>query len=95
MPGVPLYEGLAYTFRWGVRSLATLDLWDRISAARVISPAGTVTNVFVVDSEPPRVFDRAALRAVARWKYRPKVEDGAAVVRHGVMVVLTFELVDD
>jgi protein TonB len=49
----------------------------------------------VVDSEPPRVFDRAALRAVARWKYRPKVEDGAAVVRHGVMVVLTFELVDD
>jgi protein TonB len=60
-----------------------------------ISPAGTVVNPFVVDSEPPRTFDRAALRAVARWKYKPKVEDGVAVIRRGVKVVLTFEIIDD
>ena len=59
-----------------------------------ISPAGTVVNPFVVDSEPRRIFDRSALRAVSRWKYKPKVEDGAAVIRHGVQVVLTFELED-
>ncbi len=57
-----------------------------------ISPAGTVVNPFVVDSEPPRTFDRSALRAVSRWKYKPKVQDGVAVIRHGVQVVLTFEL---
>ena len=57
-----------------------------------ISPAGTVIQPFVVDSEPRRTFDRAALRAVSRWKYKPKVEDGVAVTRHGVQVVLTFEL---
>ncbi len=57
-----------------------------------ISPAGTVIQPFVVDSDPPRTFDRAALRAVSRWKYKPKVEDGVAVTRHGVQVVLTFEL---
>lgn len=57
-----------------------------------ISPAGTVVDPFVVDSEPPRTFDRAALRAVSRWKYKPKVEDGVAVTRRGVQVVLTFEL---
>ena len=60
-----------------------------------ISPAGTVVNPFIVDSEPPRTFDRAALRAVSRWKYKPKVEDGTAVIRHGVQVVLTFELEED
>ncbi len=60
-----------------------------------ISPAGTVINPFVVDSEPPRTFDRAALRAVARWKYKPKVQDGLTVTRHGVQVVLTFELEED
>ena len=60
-----------------------------------ISPAGTVANPFVVDSEPPRTFDRAALRAVSRWKYKPKVEDGVAVMRHGVQIVLTFELERD
>ncbi len=59
-----------------------------------ISPAGTVVNPFVVDSEPRRTFDRSALRAVSRWKYKPKVEDGVAVIRHGVQVVLTFELED-
>ncbi len=59
-----------------------------------ISSAGTVVNPFVVDSEPRRIFDRAALRAVSRWKYKPKVEDGVAVLRHGVQVVLTFELED-
>ncbi len=60
-----------------------------------ISPAGTVVNPFIVDSEPPRTFDRAALRAVSRWKYKPKVEDGTAVIRHGVQVVLTFKIIDD
>ena len=60
-----------------------------------ISPAGTVVNPFVVDSEPPRTFDRAALRAVSRWKYKPKVQDGVTVIRHGVQVVLTFELEDN
>ncbi len=60
-----------------------------------ISPAGTVVNPFVVDSEPPRTFDRAALRAVSRWKYKPRVEDGVAVMRTGVQVVLTFELEED
>ncbi len=60
-----------------------------------ISPAGTVVNAFVVDSEPPRTFDRAALRAVLRWKYKPMVENGVAIIRHGVNIVLTFVLEDD
>jgi len=59
-----------------------------------ITPVGTVRDPVVVDSEPSRVFDSAAKRAVLRWKYRPKIEDGKPVERPGVQVVLTFQLED-
>jgi protein TonB len=32
---------------------------------------GDVTNARVVEANPPRVFDRAALTAVKRWKFEP------------------------
>ena len=60
-----------------------------------ITAAGTVRDPIVVDSEPARIFDRAATRAVMKWKYKPKVEDGVPVERHGVQVVLSFELEKD
>jgi len=59
-----------------------------------ISTAGTVKNPVVVDSHPGGVFDRASLRAIRRWKYRPKTEDGIAVERTGVRVRLRFDLED-
>ena len=57
-----------------------------------ITSAGTVKDAIVVDSEPPRIFDRSALRAVGRFKYKPKIEDGVPVERPGVQIVLNFEL---
>jgi protein TonB len=56
-----------------------------------ISPVGTVTDAVVIDSKPPYVFDRAALRAVRRWKYNPMVKDGAAISRPGVTVHFRFD----
>jgi protein TonB len=57
-----------------------------------ITPAGGVIDAMVIDSEPRGTFDRAALEAVSRWKYKPKVEGGVAVERRGVQVLLTFKL---
>ncbi|MEN8721454.1 MAG: energy transducer TonB [Alphaproteobacteria bacterium] len=57
-----------------------------------ISKVGTVENAVVNDADPPSIFNRAALKAVSKWKYKPKIDDGVAVERHGVRVVLTFEL---
>ena len=57
-----------------------------------ITAAGTVKNPRVFKYFPSRVFNRAALRAVRKWKYAPKVEDGRAVERPGVEVRLEFRL---
>lgn len=37
---------------------------------------GNVTDARVQDAKPKRVFDRAALRAVDRWKFRPALRNG-------------------
>ena len=57
-----------------------------------ITPAGTVSDQKVVDADPKGLFERAALDAIGRWKYNPKVVDGRAMERRGVMIVLTFKL---
>ncbi len=57
-----------------------------------ISTAGTVKNPKVIAASPPSVFDRSALRAVSRWRYNPRIEDGVAVERPGVRVRIRFEL---
>jgi protein TonB len=57
-----------------------------------ISPVGTVQNPEVIGSEPSFTFDRAALRAVRKWKYNPKIEGGVPIARPGVQVRIRFEL---
>jgi protein TonB len=57
-----------------------------------ISPAGTVKDATVIDSQPGETFDAAVLKAVSRWKYNPKVEGGVPVERRGIQVLLAFEL---
>jgi protein TonB len=57
-----------------------------------ITAAGTVKDVVVTASHPGTVFDRAATRAVQKWKYSPKVEDGVPVERRGIRQRLKFQL---
>jgi protein TonB len=59
-----------------------------------ITPSGTVLDPKVLDSDPKGMFDDAAVKAIARWKYNPKVENGVAVERRGIRVVLRFDLED-
>jgi len=67
-----------------------IEGWVRVQFN--ITPSGSVIDATVSDSEPRGMFDRAALEAVSRWKYNPKVEGGVAVERRGVQVLLTFQL---
>ncbi|MDN5870650.1 MAG: energy transducer TonB [Nitrococcus sp.] len=56
-----------------------------------ITETGQVTNATVVDSEPSGVFEEAALNAVRRWRFKPAIEDGIAVVSRG-QVRINFSL---
>ena len=40
---------------------------------------GSVTNAQVIESDPPRIFDRAATAAVSRWRFQPVVREGVPV----------------
>lgn len=57
-----------------------------------ISATGSVKDLIVVEAKPEGIFDDAAMRAVARWRYNPKVEEGVAVERVGVQTMITFKL---
>ena len=59
-----------------------------------ITPQGTVDEVTIVDADPKGYFERSAKRAVGKYKYKPKIEDGKPVSRTGVELVLTFDLED-
>lgn len=54
---------------------------------------GSVTDVDVLESDPPRVFDREAVRAILKWKFKPRIVDGRPVKRRATQT-LQFTLPD-
>ncbi|MBT4160925.1 MAG: TonB family protein [Gammaproteobacteria bacterium] len=75
-----------------------------------VTEQGSVADPFVVSNcgwiknarkegqcfdSPNGVFDNAARKAAAKFKYKPKVIDGNPVATAGVQNKISFELVDD
>jgi periplasmic protein TonB len=67
-----------------------LEGWVQVQFT--ITATGTVKDAVVVNAEPRNIFDDAALKAIARWRYNPKVESGVAVERVGVQTIIRFQL---
>jgi protein TonB len=59
-----------------------------------VTETGSVANPEVLQSEPPKIFDRAARRAVLRWKYQPQLIDGEPVAVVTYTRIL-FELLEE
>jgi protein TonB len=53
----------------------------------LITPAGTVKEAKVLEADPPRIFNREAIRAVLKWKFKPRVVEGVAVERRAVQTI--------
>jgi protein TonB len=56
---------------------------------------GGVEDVKVIEAEPKRIFNREAIRALRKWKYRPKMVDGKPQKQFGLTVQLDFTLNQD
>ena len=57
-----------------------------------VNKAGSVTEAVIVASSPAKIFDRAAIQAVLKWKYNPMIRNGVAVERKGLQILFPFEM---
>lgn len=69
-----------------------LEGWVRVRFT--ILPDGSVADPSVIDAQPPRVFNREAMRAILRWKFKPRIVDGQAVSRDAEQTI-EFKLAAD
>lgn len=58
-----------------------------------VTPDGTPTNIRITRCESS-LFERNSIRAVERWRYQPKVENGVPVARRGVQTQFVFRLAE-
>jgi len=49
----------------------------------LVNPDGTVRSARVLDAKPKGLFEAAAVQAVLRWKFKPKVVNGQPVEQKG------------
>jgi protein TonB len=58
-----------------------------------VTPDGTPTNIVALDCTSS-LFERSSIRAVERWRYEPRIENGNAVWRRGVQTSLDYQLAE-
>jgi len=62
-----------------------IEGWVRVAFR--VTETGTVEDVEVLESEPPGVFDQAAVNAVYRWRFKPRIRNGQPVAGRAEQVV--------
>ena len=65
----PVYPARA--LRSGIEGIVTVEF--------TIATDGSVKDATVVKAKPPKIFDRAVLKAIARWKFNPDIVNGQPV----------------
>lgn len=58
----------------------------------IVTKSGAVRDPYVIEAKPEGIFDRAALDAAAKFKYKPRVVDGVAMEVAGVQNRISFEM---
>lgn len=57
-----------------------------------VNKLGAVQDVIVIESQPANIFNRAAISAAKKFKYKPKINEGIATAVLGVRNIIRFEL---
>ena len=56
----------------------------------MIAVDGTTKDIEVVDSSRP-YFEKPAMDALVKWRFRPQLESVVAVEKRGIQTVVDFE----
>ncbi|HBF63145.1 MAG TPA: protein TonB [Gammaproteobacteria bacterium] len=60
----------------------------------IVTKTGAVRDPVVIEAKPPGIFNRAAINAALKYKYKPKVVNGEPIDVAGVKTRITFEMAD-
>lgn len=66
-------------------ALKGIEGWVKLEFT--ITNEGKVSDVKVLDAKPRRLFNRAAIKSILRWKFRPKVVSGKAVAQRATQII--------
>ncbi|MEM7018043.1 MAG: energy transducer TonB [Pseudomonadota bacterium] len=69
---------------WGIEGFVVLEF--------TVTKRGRVKNPIVLESKPPDAFDKSAIRAVLKFRYKPRIKNGEAVEVNGVRQRMTFQM---
>ena len=83
-PPIPRYKSPPlYPYR-----ARRMNISGKVTVRFLVSPDGSVSDITIVESDPPGVFDANVLRAVRKWEFAPGELMGEKVA---VRVVRTIE----
>ena len=74
------------------RRMAARGIEGWVLLAFSVDHLGRVMNPRVVEAQPASGFNQAALNAIERFKFKPRVVNGTATAVHGVYQRITFQL---
>jgi protein TonB len=66
-------------------AISSIEGWVKVEFT--ITAIGTVKDPVVIEAEPARIFNREAIRAILKWKFKPRVVDGVAVDRRATQII--------
>lgn len=69
----------------GVQSTDPLAPWARVDVTFTVDTRGRPVDVHIASSDPPGLFDRAAIRETSKSRFRPRIVDGELVASPGFL----------
>ncbi|WP_068547144.1 energy transducer TonB [Thalassotalea crassostreae] len=64
--------------------------WVQLSFS--ITKSGSVSDVKVIAAQPKRIFNKEAIKALKKWKYKAKFIDGEPIKQENLTVQLDFNI---
>ena len=53
----------------------------------IITETGSVQDIKIIESNPPKMFDNSSISALRKWKFKPKVVGGKAVSQRAQQII--------